>query len=173
MCPICNRVPEIILHAVWECVAAQDVWAGCPFRLLQKGLTVQVSMLHLMEDLLDKLPLDLLEFFMVLCWLLWHRRNHVVHGGFLQDPGSLVGRARSLLVEFSDGRSHLASLVFPVSIGPSRQWQPPVGSVYKLNYDAAVFSEFSASGVGVVIWNGSGQVMAALSLKGPAVMDSE
>ena len=122
---------------------------------------------------MDKLPLDLLEFFMVLCWLLWHRRNHVVHGGFLQDPGSLVGCARSLLVEFSDGWSHLASPVFPMSIGPSRQWQPPVGSVYKLNYDAAVFSEFSASGVGVVIWNGSGQVMAALSLKGPAVMDSE
>ena len=45
--------------------------------------------------------------------------------------------------------------------------------MYKLNYDAAVFSEFSASSVGVVIWNGSRQVMAALSLKGPAVMDSE
>ena len=122
LCPICNRVPEIILHAVWECAATQDVWAGCPFLLLQKGLTVQVFMLRLMEDLLDKLPLDFLEFFMVLCWLLWHRPNRVVHGGFLQDPGSLVGRARSLLVEFSDGRSHLASLVFPVSIGPSRQW---------------------------------------------------
>ena len=78
------------------------MWAGYPYRLLQKGLSVQVSMLRLMEELLDKLPLDLLEFFMVLCWLLWNRHNRVVHGGFLQDPGSLVGRAPSLLVEFSD-----------------------------------------------------------------------
>ena len=84
-------------------------------------------MLRLMEELLDKLPLDLLEFFMVLCWLLWHCRNRVVHGGFLQDSGSLVGRARNLLVELSDARSQLAALVFPMSIGPSRQWQPPVG----------------------------------------------
>ena len=50
-----------------------------------------------------------------------------MHGGFLQDSGSLVGRARSLLVELSDARSQLAALVFPMSIGPSRQWQPPVG----------------------------------------------
>ena len=119
LCPICNRVPKTILHAVWECAAAQDVWAGCSHRLLQKGLTVQVSVLRLMEDLLNKLPLDLLEFFMVLCWLLWHRRNRVVHGGILQDPGSLVGRARNLLVEYLEARTHLDSPVFPVSTGPS------------------------------------------------------
>ena len=60
-----------------------------------------------------------------------------------------------------------------MSIGYSRQWQPPVGSLYKLNFDVAIFSDFSAFGVGVVIRNGSGQVMAALSSKGPAIMDSE
>ena len=60
-----------------------------------------------------------------------------------------------------------------MSIGYSRQWQPPVGSLYKLNFDVAVFSDFSTSGVGVVIRNGSGQVMAVLSSKGPAVMDNE
>ena len=122
---------------------------------------------------MDKLPRDLLEFFMALYWLLWHRRNGVVQGGFLQDPGSLVERARSLLVEFSDARSQLVSPTFPASIGPPRQWQPPVGSWYKLNFDAAIFNDVSATGVGVVIRNGNGQVMAALSSKGPAVMDSE
>ena len=42
-----------------------------------------------------------------------------------------------------------------------------------MNYDAAVFNELPATGVGVVIWNGDGQVMAALASRGPAVMDSE
>ena len=173
LCPICNRVPETILHELWECAPAQDMWAGCFHRLLRKGLTVQISMLRLIEDLLHKLPLDMLEFFLVLCWLLWNHCNRVVHCGILQDPGTLIGHARSLLVEYLKARTHLELPVFPVTIGLSQQWQPPVGSMYKLNFDAAVFNDISASGVGMVIRNSDGQVMAAMSSKGPAVMDSE
>ncbi|XP_023913698.1 uncharacterized protein LOC112025278 [Quercus suber] len=95
LCPICKRVPETILHALWKCAAAQDVWASCSHRMLQKGLTVQVSVIRLIEDLLHKLTLDMFESFLVLCWLLWHRRNRVVHGGILQEPSTLIGRARS------------------------------------------------------------------------------
>ena len=67
LCPVCNQAPETILHALWECAAAQDVWDGCSHRLLQKGLIVQASVLQLVKDLLHKLPLDVLEFFLVLC----------------------------------------------------------------------------------------------------------
>ena len=130
-----------------------------------------MSVFRLIEDLLHKLSLDVLKFFLVLCWLLWHRRNCVVHGGILQDPGTLIGRARS--VEYLKARTHLELPGFPVTTGPSQQWQPPIGSMYKLNFDAAVFNDISASGVGVVIRNGGGQVMATMSSKGPAVMDSE
>nr|XP_023915286.1 uncharacterized protein LOC112026812 [Quercus suber] len=170
LCPICKLVPKTILHALWECKAAQDVWAGCSQRVLQKGLTVQSSMLQLTEDMWHKMPLDVFEFFLVLCWLLWHRRNRVVFGGLLQEPGALIGRARCLLAEFVEARTHLA---IPESLAHSQRWQPPVGSRYKLNFDVAVFSDISASGVGVIIRNGDGQVMAALSARGPAVTDGD
>ena len=45
--------------------------------------------------------------------------------------------------------------------------------MYKLNFDAAVFTDSSTSGVGVMIRNASDQVMAALSSRGHAVIDSE
>ncbi|XP_030923859.1 uncharacterized protein LOC115950759 [Quercus lobata] len=93
---------------------AQDVWAGYPQRALQKGLTAQVSVLQLVEVLMQRLPEDALEVFL-----------------------------------------------------------PPDGSTYKLNFDATVFSDASASGVGVMIRNAGGQVMAALSSRGLAVLDSE
>ena len=45
--------------------------------------------------------------------------------------------------------------------------------MYKLNFDAAIFTDISASGVGAIIRNASGQVMATLSSKGLVVTNSE
>lgn len=52
-------------------------------------------------------------------------------------------------------------------------WQPPLGLSYKLNFDAAVFADTSSSGFGAIIRNNKGEVMAAMSAKGPVVADSE
>ncbi|XP_075636695.1 uncharacterized protein LOC142608925 [Castanea sativa] len=52
-----------------------------------------------------------------------------------------------------------------------QNWKPPTGQMYKLNFDAATFA--NGLGVGAVICNSAGDVMAALSAKGAAVVDSE
>ena len=57
-------------------------------------------------------------------------------------------------------------------IGVSR-WKPPPDPVFKLNFDAAIFSELNGSGVGVIIRNCKGEVMAAMTAKGPPVGGSE
>ena len=49
----------------------------------------------------------------------------------------------------------------------------PSGSVYKLNVDAAVFKGMKASGVGAMIHNENGEVMAAMAGKGSQVQGSE
>ena len=48
-------------------------------------------------------------------------------------------------------------------------WQPPPPSIFKLNFDAALFSAFNSSGFGVVIWNEKGEVMVVMVGKGPKV----
>ena len=45
--------------------------------------------------------------------------------------------------------------------------------MHKLNYDAVVFADYASSGFGAVIRNSSGEVMAAMTAKGPAVQDSD
>ena len=49
------------------------------------------------------------------------------------------------------------------------RWIPPPQDVYKLNYDAAVFEDSASSGFGAVIRNYTGEVMAVMTVKGPAV----
>ena len=62
-----------------------------------------------------------------------------------------------------------------VSINPGslQVWRPPTGLMYKLNFDASVFACTRSSGVGVIVRNSLGEVMAGLSARGPAVANSE
>ena len=54
---------------------------------------------------------------------------------------------------------------------PARDtWQPPLKSVFKLNFDVAVFPSLNRSGFCAIICNEKGEVMAA---KGPEVFCSE
>ena len=52
-------------------------------------------------------------------------------------------------------------------------WRPLTGSMYKLNFDATVFDGNRSSGVGLIVRNSLGEVMADLSARGPAVANSE
>ena len=52
-------------------------------------------------------------------------------------------------------------------------WKPPLESAFKLNFDAAIFSKVNRSGVGAIIRNYKGELMAAMSARGPIVYSSE
>lgn len=52
-------------------------------------------------------------------------------------------------------------------------WKPPLNSVFKLNFDAAVFVEAKRTGVEAIIRNDKGEVMAAMSIRGPPVSSNE
>ena len=52
-------------------------------------------------------------------------------------------------------------------------WQSPPNSVFKLNFDVALFSGLDKSRFGVVIRNEKGEVMATMAAKGPEVFCTE
>ena len=52
-----------------------------------------------------------------------------------------------------------------------QNWKPSTGQLYKLNFDGATFA--NGSGVGAVIRNTAGEVMATLLARGEVVTDSE
>ena len=57
---------------------------------------------------------------------------------------------------------------------PSRSyWKLPPQDVYKLNFNAAVFSDLKCSGVGAIIRNSAGEVMTGMLAKGEYMHNSD
>ena len=120
---------------------------------------------------MSKLSVEVFELFLVQMWLIWSQHNVITHGGIMQDPSRLERRARNFVEEYKQAQAHL-SLPTPTTRN-QQTWSPPPRSLFKLNFDAAVFNDINASGVGAVIRNDMGEVMVSLSARGPQVVDSE
>ena len=97
----------------------------------------------------------------------------ILHGGKLQDPQRLNRRAEDFLKEFREAQNRLSVQASGGVVQPRASWSPPLGLLYKLNFDAAVFEGINASGFGAIVCNDKGEVMAAISARGPPVVDSE
>ena len=52
-------------------------------------------------------------------------------------------------------------------------WSPPPENCFQLNFDAAIFNDINASSFGAVICNELGEVMVAMTAKGPLISDNE
>ena len=155
---------------IWGCGAAQDVWAGI-LNALQKLQINQFDFMQLFETLEDRLSTTEMELFLVQAWLIWNQRNVVVHGGQMKDLRWLTNRAAELLEEYKIAQANM--VISNVAPRTSSYWQPPLQNVYKLNFDAAVFSNLKCSGVGAIIRNSAGEVMAGMSAKGEYVHNSD
>ena len=66
-----------------------------------------------------------------------------------------------------------ATLEIPCPTPGSSYCKPPSQDVYKLNFDAAVFSDLNCSGVGAIIRNCDGEVMAGMAARGEYVHNSD
>ncbi|KAK9987011.1 hypothetical protein SO802_031962 [Lithocarpus litseifolius] len=140
---------------------------GCSCR---EGCDVEISA-GLMEHLVDRLSIEEMELFWVQCWLIWNQRNCVLYGGQLKHPTNLNKRAEEFLEEFKHAQVSLDGRLREQRIDDA--WQPPPPMEYKLNFDAAIFSGQEKSGIGAIIRNDKGEVMAGMSAIGPKVDTSE
>ena len=81
-------------------------------------------------------------------------------------------RAVDYLKEYTAAQDSL-HVPIPNHVPVQQTWQPPLETLFKLNFDGACFDEGTALGYGAVIRNEKGKVMAALAIRGGAVRDSE
>ena len=89
----------------------------------------------------------------------------------MKNQTCLNKRAEECMEEFKRAQAQLA--VQPRQQPNAKIWQPPPSEAYKLNYDTALFSDLGRTGVGAVILNEKGEVMATMIACGLAVQTSE
>ena len=89
----------------------------------------------------------------------------------MKNPNCLNKRAEECIEEFKSAQTQLT--VQPRQQPNGEVWQPPPVEAYKLNFDAAIFSDIGRTGCGAVIRNEKGEVMAAMTACGSAVQSSE
>ena len=95
----------------------------------------------------------------------------MLHGSRLKVPSSLNTRAEEYITEFRSAQNRLDVQRTQQPIGDI--WQPPPLEEFKLNFDAAVFSDLGRTGYGAIIRNEKGEVMAAMTASGPMVCNSD
>ncbi|XP_050278452.1 uncharacterized protein LOC126720009 [Quercus robur] len=137
VCPNCTRFPETAVHVLWDCDAAQDVWAGS-LKSLQKGKHGLIDMFQLMEYLMERLALEDLELMVVQVWLIWNYQNRVIHNGKFHEPSWLNKMAMEYLEDYR--ATQIQFDADQVQQPSQDSWKPPPPSIYKLNFNAAVFS---------------------------------
>jgi hypothetical protein len=98
-CPICLREPETVEHALWECLAAADVWSCGPVRL-QKSKVQRESFLNLFAYIRRRCNKYEVELFVITARRVWLRRNEIVHGGDMTHLSQVLREAKNLLDDY-------------------------------------------------------------------------
>ena len=138
----------------------QDVWAAdqqWKWLSTMAGKTAREIFNHALEE--DKDP-SLLAY---TAWALWNCRNKCRTNEPQYPLNQILQFARDRRKEFQTAQS-----TFPKQMHRKHtRWKPPDFGQFKVNYDGAVFREQGRAGIGVVIRNSDGAVLASLSQQMP------
>nr|POE86841.1 putative ribonuclease h protein [Quercus suber] len=157
-CDQCGCMAEDEFHALWDCKKVREAWTPDFEEVRRKS-----QRLLDMSDLVSFIMAEglRLELFAMTAWLIWMRRNKLRMNDNPLPCSRIVYSASAMLAEFQQGKQSSVGRINSNLV----RWQPPYGSFVKANFDGAVFGGDQEAGIGVVIRNNEGQVLAALSEK--------
>ncbi len=161
MCEICGEIEEDAIHALWNCKQIQSVWDNEMWTQSFRS-TPAVDFADLLSKVLHVGRSSDPETFIVICWALWQRRNKLRIHQEVEPINQVGSKAKCYLEEYNRENDH--SNPNPQA-APATRWMPPKMLRYKINYDGAVFKETNEAGIGVIVRDSQGLVMASLTQK--------
>ncbi|XP_059441892.1 uncharacterized protein LOC132174217 [Corylus avellana] len=169
-CPICGLTNETVGHILWNCPSAKDVWTECSPKI-SKCSSIEDDFSAIMAHLLERLDADQLQLMAAVARQIWLRRNSVVFGGELTDPGTIIRWAKDQVENwctFSKRIPKREVVLWPPS--PAAWTKPPQGYT-KINWDASVDKRQNRMGVGVVVRDHDGRALVMFGTSKEYVQD--
>ena len=176
ICEECMLEVETSAHFFWSCPRAKLVWrcsgllnpdyAGPNFASFNSFMELVWKML-----MVDRYYDSMVAMMGMIAWRLWGNRNKVHHGGKRLGELELCHDASIWLLQFQEANEATAATAF-VQFEPmfQRTWLPLSNQMYKVTVDGAVFKDRNESGVGVIIRDVNGLVVAAMCKKFHALL---
>lgn len=99
---------------------------------------------------------------MLCIWALWFRQNRLRTEGKPVPIGDVLPMANQILTDFLRANP-VNSGSTPTVQRSQVQFSKPIPPLVKINFDGAVFQDLSKAGVGVVVHDSHGMVLASMS----------
>uniref|UniRef100_A0A2N9G5T2 RNase H type-1 domain-containing protein n=1 Tax=Fagus sylvatica TaxID=28930 RepID=A0A2N9G5T2_FAGSY len=161
-CENFQNTPEDVLHAVWTCPLIKPVWDNELWSQALRASPV-LDFADLFSKVLAFPSQQNTEVFIIIAWSLWQRRNKLRLNKTVEPLNQVNTKARIYLEEF--GSSAETTPHTEPTPALNTKWQPPRCKNFKANYDGAIFKETNEAGIGVIVRNRAGKVMASLVQK--------
>ncbi|KAL5543171.1 hypothetical protein UlMin_010881 [Ulmus minor] len=158
-CLLCNEADDTSLHALWGCKALNSLKVMCD-PLLQFKLPPQCDLKEFLLSANDALSSENLEFLCILLWRIWFRRNKWIHEKIWLDDDSCYSWARQHLADFLEANCRKED---SLKKGLAIPWQAPEVRMVKVNSDAAWCCKQKKFGLGAVIRDHTGKVLASVA----------
>ncbi|XP_059458269.1 uncharacterized protein LOC132187853 [Corylus avellana] len=170
LCPIYGLKTETVGHILWSCPSARDVWTEC-YPKLSKCASLEADFIDIMAHLLERLDADQLQFMASVARQIWLRRNLVVFGGELTEPSTIIRWSKDQVENWCNFNKRRTRREVTSERAPSTVWTKPPQGYVKINWDASVDKQRNRMGVGVVIRDHEGGVVAMFCTSKEFVQD--
>ncbi|CAL8992389.1 unnamed protein product [Prunus brigantina] len=158
-CFRCHQAPETVLHALWDCSVAREVWH---FSALQDSCTSAYHgcFLNLFRYISTVLTDKELRHFGYICWNVWNGRNAQLFQGCKLNAFQSYQHMHEMAEEFYQANCTSLRLTQEGS-NLVVNWERPPAQFFKINVDGAPKTDNSVRGLGVVIREDRGELIAA------------
>jgi hypothetical protein len=162
-CPICGLHAEDILHLLFICEPAKNMWESLGLSsFIANALAADRAGSAVLEYILclpDNIPsgfevVKLKELVAVTCWYLWWLRRRQTHGESIPP----AFRCKFSILAITSNASKASG---PCLINRDEKWQKPEPRVLKLNTDASFYADSCAGSAGAIIRDYEGSFVAA------------
>ena len=160
ICQRCSNAAENVYHALIGCKQARKVWKLAGFVHLVRQVQNE-DIWDVFQNAMLSVSKAEFELLAASMWAIWHARNEFHFSKSISDPSSVLAKAEAMCSSYQRISFQEETAAGSSSEPTVTWWKPPPENWFKLNVDAATNAGKERAGLGAIVRNWKGEIMAA------------